>query len=168
MKTNKNNIYNIIHSNTFLISIVKKIETQIKRDLSDTEEDLVIICINKIPSRILNTSPIEKIINMIADTVISELHREHCMSNEIDTHEMLKKQIGKTIAETDDDYKDTTNNVEVNVETFFGIKDVATLIKKINEPISSVNTAYFLLDTKYRVLENDGRTYLRRKGFKKR
>ena len=161
MKTNKNNIYEIIHSKTFLINIVKKIETQIKRELSDTEEDLVIMCINKIPSRILNTSPIEKIINMITDTVISELHREHCMSNEIDTHEMLKKQIGKTIAETDDDYKDTTNNVEVNVETFFGIKDVATLIKKINEPISSVNTAYFLLDTKYRVLENDGRTYFK-------
>ena len=115
MKTNKNNIYEIIHSKTFLINIVKKIETQIKRELSDTEEDLVIMCINKIPSRILNTSPIEKIINMITDTVISELHREHCMSNEIDTHEMLKKQIGKTIAETDDDYKDTTNNVEVKL-----------------------------------------------------
>jgi hypothetical protein len=156
-----NNAYDIIRSQSFLINIVKKIETLVKHDLSDSEEDLVINCINKVPNHILNTSSLERIVNIITDTVISELHREHCMSNDIDTHEMLKKQIGKTIADPDDDYKDTTNNIEVNVETLFGIKDVSTLIKKINEPISSVNTAYFLLDTRYRVLENDGSTYFK-------
>ena len=96
---NITNPYDIIHSRSFLINIVKKIETLVKHDLSDSEEDLVINCINKVPNHILNTSSIERIVNIITDTVISELHREHCMSNDIDTHEMLKKQIGKTIAD---------------------------------------------------------------------
>ena len=161
MNKNINNTYDIIHSQSFLINIVKKIETLVKHDLSDSEEDLVINCINKVPIHILNTSPIERIVNIITDTVISELNREHSIRNDIDTHEMMKKQISKKIAYPDDNYKDTSNNIEVNVETLFGIKDVATLIKKINEPISSVNTAYFLLDTRYRVLENDGSTYFK-------
>ena len=152
-----------INSQQFLMDMVKKIEQMIKRDLLYSEEDILINCINQVPTRILKTNSAGQIEKMILDTVISEIYREHQSNNEIDTHEMLKKNLGKTIADNDadDKDKDNANNTDVNVETFFGIKDVSTLIKKMKEPISSVNTAYFLLDTRYRVLENDGKKYFK-------
>ena len=144
MNNNSNNTYDIIHSQPFLINIVKKIETLIKHELSDAEEDLVIMCINKIPNRILKTSSVEKIINIITDTVISELHREHCMSNEIDTHEMLKKQIGKWNLK----YYDILDENNNYIETLLGQKELA---KKFNVDIEKIS---FLIKKQKFAIEN--------------
>jgi hypothetical protein len=155
------NNYDLINSSDFLVVVISKVESIINRELSNMEEDIIISCIKQIPRHTIQTNTIERTLALIIDISLSDLRRNHCNINEVDTHEMLKKNLGRTIAETDDEYKDTTTNVEVNVETFFGIKDISTLIKKINEPISSVNTAYFLLDTRYRSLGNDGTTYFK-------
>lgn len=153
----------LIKSPTFLLHIVSNIEKTIRRELTDTEENLVIDCIRKIPSNVSDSSTVDDIKKIIANTVLSELQLSHANNNEIDMHEMLKKNLGKNICVDFDecDNKDTSGNVEVNLESFFGIKDFASLVKKINEPVSSVNKAYFVLDTRYRILTNDGTKFFK-------
>ena len=161
---NNNDSSNLIKSPQFLLSIVSKIETMISRELSDGEDDLVIACIKKVPINIYESHSTNELMDIIANTVLSELQFSHRQVNEVDTHELLKKNLGTTIGdpeESDDRVKDTTQNAEVNIDSFLGTSDVATLVKKINEPNSSVNTAYFMLDTRYRILENDGTTYFK-------
>jgi hypothetical protein len=153
------NIPNSINTPTFLLSVVAKIECIIKRELSESDEDLVIECVKKIPLSVCNEHSSDVILNIITNTVISELQLEHDKTNNIDTHEMMKKQLyGKSDDKHCED-KDITQNVEVNLESVFGVRDFASLVKKMKAPTSSINTAYFILDTRYRVLTNSGTTY---------
>lgn len=161
---NNNDPSNLIKSPQFLLSIVSKIETMISRELSDGEDDLVIACIKKVSINMHESHSTNELMDIIANTVLSELQFSHSQVNEVDTHELLKKNLGTTVGdpeESDCYVKDTTQNVEVNIDSFLGTSDVASLVKKINEPNSSVNTAYFMLDTRYRILENDGTTYFK-------
>lgn len=159
---NNNHSSNLIDSPTFLLSVVSKIESIIKRDLSDEEDDLVIKCIKSISREMYQYNTPNEIMNTLANTVLSELKFSHCQVNEVDTHEMLKKNLDNSVGSGEEcALKDVSRNVEVNIESFLGTHDVSSLVKKINEPISSVNTAYFILDTRYRILENDGSEYFK-------
>ena len=75
---------------------------------------------------------------------------------------MMKLHLGTTVGQENPDKinprKDTKNIFDVSIDSIFGLSDIATLVKKVREPAHSINHAYFLLDTKYRVLETDGTT----------
>lgn len=155
--------YNIdVNNPTFILSIVSKIEKIVKRELLDNEIDLILECSKKIPINIINKYEINEIMDIVSNIVISEIQLVHKNNNNVDIHELLKKNLGKTIGTIDNDcMDDKTKNTEVNVECFFGIKDFSTLVKKIKEPVHGINTAYFMLDTRYRILENDGTKYFK-------
>ena len=72
-----NPVSDIINSHTFLVRIIKNIETQIKRNLTDTEEDIVIDYIKNVSYNYFNGIPIDKIITILTSTVIEELHLNH-------------------------------------------------------------------------------------------
>ena len=80
-------------------------------------------------------------------------------------HEMLKDSLGDTVGQQIADQhkikKEAGDIVEVNIESVFGLHDISTIVKQINEPISSVNNAYFLLDSRYRILGNDGTKFFK-------
>lgn len=160
-----NRVSDIINSHTFLIRVIKNIETQIKRNLTDTEEDIVINYIKNVSCNYFNGISIDKIITILTSVVIEELHLNHCEENIIDMHEMLKDSLGDTvgqqIANQHNIKKEAGAIVEVNIESVFGLHDISTIVKKINEPISSVNNAYFLLDSRYRILGNDGTAFFK-------
>ena len=94
---NNNDSSNLIKSPQFLLSIVSKIETMISRELSDGEDDLVIACIKKVPINIYESHSTNELMDIIANTVLSELQFSHCQVNEVDTHELLKKNLGTTV-----------------------------------------------------------------------
>jgi len=157
-----NKINNIIDNPTFILSIVSKIEKTIRREILDTEIDLIVECSKKLPNNVFNLYEVNEIMDIVSNTVISEIQLINKKASDIDIHEILKKNLGKTIGEIDNDcIDDKTKNTEVNIECFFGIKDFATLVKKIKEPSRGVNSAYFMLDTRYRMLENDGTKYFK-------
>jgi hypothetical protein len=158
-----NDSYQIIKSRKFLVDTISHLEHNIKRNATDADIKLVMDCIKKLSINTVKSNSIKEVMNIVLNTVISEIQLKQCSDNSIDVHEMLKKNLGKTVVEDydDSDEEDKKDNVEISVERFFGIKDIATLVKKIKEPINSVNRAYFLLDTRYRMLENDGREYFK-------
>lgn len=153
-----------IKTPTFLIQIIRNIESSLKRTVNDTEEDKILNYIKQVPYSHFNGVPINKIISILSGTIIEELHLNHCNENIIDIHEMLKKNIGETIAmepSEQDMEKIKHTSVKVNIGSIFGLDNMSEVVKKINEPISSVNSAYFLLDSRYRILENNGTEYLK-------
>lgn len=157
---------NIIKSNNFLIKLIYTIEKQFNRELTNAEEDTIINLIKNInPSRFTNIT-IKKAIHLLAKISIDELKSKSCNEhNPIDIHEILKQNLGSDIVQDTSDItnpkKDTELILDVSIDSIFGLNDINTLVKKIREPSSSINSAYFLLDSRYRVLENDGTTYFK-------
>jgi hypothetical protein len=157
-------ITQLIKSPTILIQIVRVIERKLNRNITDLEETKILNYIQHIPQSYLENIPSEQLINKLSKKTIAELHLNNYYDSTIDIHEMLKNNIGETLSlePTQQDMdKIAKESLNVNVGSIFGFDDMATVIKKINEPISSVNTAYFLLDSKYRILENDGTSYFK-------
>ncbi len=163
MKLSKNEA---MGSRDFLMGIVNLIEKKIQRRLIEDEEDMIIKCIKNINDITFRTYQIYKITEIVSTAVINEIHLNHCETDMVDIHELLRKNLGQTTATVDDECSDEEGKKEeecenVDVKTFFGVKDIHTLVKKINEPISSVNTTYLVLDTRYRSLENDGTQFFK-------
>lgn len=146
-------------SNDFITNIVRKIENVINRKINIIEEDIIISAIRNTPDKIFYTDSIEHIITLIKNVVVDEITISHCDNNVVDTHEILKKKINPDYVEIKK--KEHKKKVNVNLDSVFGYSDISTLIKKANEPISSVNNIHLLLDTRYRVLENDGTEYFK-------
>lgn len=133
-------IYSIKKNPEFVLRIVKSIETEIHRSINHEEENLVISVVKNLPNRYFSEYSIDAIVIIIKNIIIEEFAITQCEINTVDTHEILKHTIDTNI-------KNETP------------KNISTLVKKINDPISSVHTAYLLLDSKYRILENDGTEY---------
>ena len=151
---------NLLKSSSFFMSVIASTEATLKRDLKDSEENMIIECMRKMPPIMTEKYTPADLIKIITKTVVSEIQLLNRQNNDVDTHELLKRTMGNTIDDSDNDcYKDTSNNVAINLESFFGVKDFGSLIKHIKEPVNSVNRAYFVLDTRYRVLTNDGTRY---------
>ena len=152
---------NIKQNPKFLINIVKNIEKKIKRFITTVEENLVIKAINSIQDKYFEQYTTEDITNIIENLVIEEITINHCEINDVNIHEILKSEINPDIErinllKKEEEEKDV---VDTNIESIFGYNNIATLVKKINEPVSSINNAYLLLDSKYRNLNNDGTEY---------
>lgn len=150
-----NHIEQIKNNTNFTLQIIKQIESEIRRKINNDEEDLVVSAVKNLPNVYFTSQPIENVMQIIKNSVVDEIAKEHRIINNVDTHEILKRTIKK---EKINDEKKKKNKpiIETNIDSIFGIGDVASLVKQINEPNSSVNTVYLLLDTRYRTLENDG------------
>lgn len=155
-----NKIKNIKNNPKFILEIVKKIENEIKRNINKDEEHLIISAVKNIPNSYFTNYSIPDIIRMIQDTVVEDIAIDHCEINDVDVHEILKHNIIPDKKNIDVLKKNKKNSViETNIDSIFGYTDIATLVKKVNEPISSVNNIYILLDTRYRNLGNDGTAF---------
>lgn len=144
----------------FFMEVVKLAEHQINCNLTSADETRVLNIVNEIPPRELQGMTWDTMVQYAAMRAIRKLPTQ---SEHVDIHEVLKNNLGETVGGVDPDNieDEAKDNVEVTVDSFFGIRDIPTLVKKINEPVSSINTAHLLLDTRYRILENDGTTYFK-------
>ena len=160
-----NRIKDTINSHAFLMRVIQNIEGQIKRGLTDKEENLVINYVKNTSHAYFDGFPVDKIIIILTNAVIEELHLNHCAENVVDMHELLKESLGDpTGQETAIQHKlkqESGKMIEVNIDSIFGLHDMSTVVKKMNEPVSSVNNAYFLLDSRYRILGNDGTEFFK-------
>ena len=155
------NVYQIeqIRNNpNFILQIIKQIELEISRKINDEEEDLVVSLVKNLSNNYFTSHSIENVMQVIKNAIIDEIAKVHCNINNVDTHEILKRTITKENIHVEKKNNKTTV-VETNIDSIFGVSDFASLVKQINEPNSSVNTAYLLLDTRYRTLENDGTAF---------
>jgi hypothetical protein len=172
---------NYVSEAQFLFNIIKSVELQINRTLLESEEDLIIRCCSTcysdkhIESFREGSTRYQQIFKHITTKIIEELHLTQCEETSIvDTHEILKRHIGKTSeveylptfeheGHTEEDEERELNKVpitKVEIGSIFGLSDIRDVVGKLSEP-TSIKHAYFMLDTKYRTLENDGTTYFR-------
>ena len=153
-------IEQIKNSPKVVIHIIDNIEKKIKRSVDKEEENLVISAVKNMPNEYFSTYTLKEILDLIQNIVIDEIDTNHREINDVDIHEVLKHKIdpNRQNEEALKKKEKNKNVVETNVDSIFGYTDIATLVKKVNEPISSINTVYLLLDTRYRVLDNDGTT----------
>lgn len=151
-----------INNPEFLLGIVKKIESSIGRNLSDIEENNALDYItNNVPRHYFSQYKKDKINMLVSDSAIKALKLETHVEF-VDTHEMLKNNLSNLTVEERREIKlDNANNVEVNVDNILGIRDISTLVKQLRGPIQSINTVYLTLDSRYRILESDGKMSLR-------
>ena len=143
---------------SFLINIVNAVETQIKRNIDIDEENLIIKAIASIQDSTFNNYSTQDVINLIKNAIVEEITLNHCNINNVNMHETLKKEIDPD-KKNDEQLKkldDENLAVATNINSIFGYSDISTLVKKVNEPISSLNTIQLLLDTRYRNLSTDG------------
>lgn len=158
---------NCILSPHFCIFIIKKVEKYISRSLTETEETNVIKLIKNI--KLQNTSNISqnKLSQLIIDTIIEDLNFKHCSEN-VDIHEIMLNEINNNGSNPNNLEKEEKEEKSgININSLFGINNITQLTKIINEinnPEESNDsdkeyTAYLLLDSKYRFLENDGTEY---------
>ena len=153
---------NIVKSSEFCINVVDNVEKKIKRNLTNFEEDAIVMLIKELnPAKFIN-STLSDAINFVTKISLENLRITQCNYDTVDIHEMMKLHLGTTVGQENPDKinprKDTKNIFDVSIDSIFGLSDIATLVKKVREPAHSINHAYFLLDTKYRVLETDGTT----------
>jgi hypothetical protein len=158
----KNQIKQLINTPAFVVTIIQCIESILARELSDHEETNVISFIKNVAPLFFGGVKRINIIRVISETAIGELHLNTCGENIIDIHEMLRGNLGETTAagpSLEEKAKIAAATVKVNIGSIFGLDDMASVVKKMNEPINSINNAYFMLDSRYRILGNDGTTF---------
>jgi hypothetical protein len=171
------NRVNYISESQFLFNIIKSVEQQINRNLLDSEEDLIIVCVKKVYTKPhnLHDARYHQLFKYITTKIIEELYLTQCEENKfVDTHEILKRHIGKTSESeyiptfehevyTEEDKVQELNKVpitKVEIGSVFGLSNIRDVVGKLSN-IPTIKQAYFMLDTKYRTLENDGTTYFR-------
>jgi hypothetical protein len=163
-----------VSESQFLFNIIKSIEHQINRNLLDSEENLIISCVKTVYIKTLHENDVlyKKMFKHITEKIIEELYLTQCEETaSIDTHEILKRHIGTTSeieymptfeheGHTEEDEKRELNRVpitKVDVGSVFGLSNIRDVVGKLSET-TTIKHAYFMLDTKYRTLENDGTT----------
>ena len=156
-----NNSHNI-NNPSFILQIISNIERQINRHITDSEEDRIIAYVRNLPTTYKCEYNTIQLQNTIKDNILMEMFDKLNKESHVDTHELLQKIISDNgHQQTFDDKKDKENIVNINLESFFGIDTMSSLVKKIRAPKSSINRAYILLDTRNRELCNDGTEYFR-------
>jgi hypothetical protein len=165
---------NHVSESQFLFNIIKSVEHQIHRNLLGSEEDLIIICVKTVYIKTFREDDVryQQMFKHITEKIIEELHLTQCEETAfVDTHEILKRHIGKT---SEIEYMTTFEHegpteesdikkvpiTKVEIGSIFGVSNIRDVIGKMSE-VSSIKHAYFMLDTKYRTLENDGTTYFK-------
>lgn len=167
------NSYNYVSNNTnkfllsdgFISSVALSIKNYLQRNLSNAEKVKIIKFIKKQNQDLLEKHPIDTVRDFLAKSIITEFNNFRCNPKVIDIREMQKQQIGVTEEEgTVKSASDSTNIPKqikfsnlVDVNKVFG-QNTAAGLRKIINPNAAISTNYLLLDTRWRLLTNNGTT----------
>lgn len=159
------NYINWINTQEFIRSVSDLISKRISRSITDVEKNFLISFIRNLNHRSLNGKSLATIGNTIAD-VVSEKIKTLCNNEEeIDTHELLKTQIGtnkeKNPRSFDEDSsifiekKNVDISGSINISNIFAESTPSGIQRYIN-PQARYRWNYFMLDSKYRTLDSAG------------
>lgn len=157
----------LFNNEQFIKSLMMAIRSKLGRNIQITEKKFILTYFRKTDHLIFKNRSYQDIITVMRDDIISQLIKLDCANREIiDVHEMMKSEIGVSTDESEN-YIDSKKNVDfsktiatsfnnkVDVDSFLGNNSIESLQKIINPELVKVNS-YILLDTRYRILEDDG------------
>lgn len=161
--------YRFAYDNPNLISNVKtRVEGVIERELTSSEIKIVTNFIRNLDTNFLTKIPYSRALTGITNSLAKRFSNHGCGEEVVDTHEILKEIIGVSTEtpsigvsgnlsrKKKDDVAPTNSIVEVS--KVFGQSQGYQLQKLIN-PNALLRTNYVILDTRYRILDNDGTKY---------
>jgi hypothetical protein len=151
----------------FINELISQIRNKLNRQLMMPEKQFIANYLKNVNPVLFNNKP-QVILTTIVNDLVKQLLQFKCeVTDEINIHEILKKEIG---ASNDDDSAEIaigssdvsftqqiTNSFAntVDIASIFGSKTFDS-IKSIFNPAAAVKTTYLMLDTRFRTLETDG------------
>jgi hypothetical protein len=167
----KENNANAAYNNPkFIATIVTQVEGAIERELTSAEISSVITFVRNLDTDYLLKRPYHRVLTGITESIVKRFASYDCKSEIIDTHEILKKEIGisgetnlvrsitsQGAAPTQNERVNESSGMSSTVEIskIFGFSQ-STQLQKIINPNALLRTNYIILDTRYRVLDSDG------------
>jgi hypothetical protein len=169
--SNDNPTYN---NPKFIARVVTQVEGAVERELTFMEIQAVSNFVRKIDPDYLLKMPFHRVLTGVTNSIVKRFASYVCSTEIIDTHEILKQQIGisgetnlvrsltgqgpvkkqkEKIKEKQAEMSGTSSVVDI--AKIFGYSQGFQLQKLIN-PNALLRTNYVLLDTRYRVLDSDG------------
>lgn len=159
--------YNKLFNNpTFINEMLGNIRNRLNKQLNQTEKIYIINYLKNVDPRIFKYEP-KIILKKIVDDIVERISKGECVEEQTDIHEMLKTEIG---ASTEDIKVESDTNFTTQItNSFSNTVDIASILgsksfndlKNIFAPAAAIKHAYILLDSRYRVLDNDGRSFIK-------
>jgi signal peptidase I len=158
----------------FIATVVSQVEGKLERELTFMEITTISNFVRNIDPDYLLKMPYHRVLVGVTESLIKRFASYDCTPEIIDTHELLKQEIGvegetnlvrslvgqgpvKTQEERRKEKRAemSGNNYLVEVSKVFGCSKGHHLQKLIN-PNALLRTKYIILDTRHRVLDSDG------------
>lgn len=171
---NHNVSYN---SPEFMQELYQNIEERMQRPLTTSERRSAMNLVRSLNEDYLNRQSYGKVLQSLTKVVIEKIVAFQCDDEPVDTHEMLKRQIGSTgetggvnyfgsssrgfksaAAEMEKKRKTQGPGSMVDVRTLFGFNNPYQIQKMLN-PNALLRTNQIHLDTRYRILDNEGTNF---------
>ena len=164
-----NNYNRLFNDKSFINSLLQEIRYKLGRPLMRPEKMMISNTLKNINPVIFQNKTKENIIKGLSDSIAEQIVKNPCKDeDDVNIHELLKSQIGVSTSseyggndvKTDKDFTDQltssfTNQVEIT--SLLGNKSITDLQRIINPGLVKKNI-YILLDSRYRILDNDGTT----------
>jgi hypothetical protein len=151
-----------VNNADFIRTVVDQTAGRLERRLTSGEHQFVTNFVRQLDPRQIAGKPLPSVARALSDVLSQKLKSFVCEPEEIDTHEVLKGQIG--ISTEQASYQSGGQQVSFsNPVDIIRILGQATPegIQKYFNPQALCSRNYFVLDTRYRVLDNDGtRTFI--------
>lgn len=161
---NQSSNYNRLFNNSqFIGTLLANVRNKMGRELLKPEQMYIINYLKSIDPVIFRQPPAD-ILALLVKQITEKFVKHPCYEEPTDIHEMLKTEIGASTEDikTESDTNFTsqiTNNFanSVDIQSILGSKTFNDL-KNIFNPAAVKKYQYILMDTRYRVLDNDGRS----------
>jgi hypothetical protein len=158
----------------FITTVVTQVEGAMERELTVMEIKAVSNFVRKIDPDYLLKMPYHRVLTGVTSSIVKRFAGYDCTTEIIDTHELLKQQIGisgetnlvRSLTGSGPEKSHKEKKLEkaaemrgpapiVSISKLFGYSEGFQLQKMLN-PNALLRTNYVILDTRYRVLDSDG------------
>ena len=157
--TNYNRLFN---NEKYISQLIASIKKDLGRNLIATEKLYLINLLKNVNPVVFNTKHPQEIADIIKKKVLDEIKSQlYGPTDDVDIHEILKNEIGvgteDTSASDDSLTTQVTNSFanQASISSFLGVSTIGDINKIIN-PSQIEKTSYILMDTRYRILDDDG------------
>lgn len=165
---NPSSNYNrMFSSEIYITQMITNIKNRLGRQMLNSEKMYLIQLLKSINPVVFDRKSPKEISTLIENKVIDEISTQTCaVEDTINIHEMLKAEIGvntesadsgEIVPDTEVVVKQVTSNFsnQTDIASILGAKSLKELVTVLNPEIVN-KTAYMFLDSRYRILDDDG------------
>lgn len=162
------NYNSIINNEKFIIHLLSNIKKKLGRQLIKTEKQLIVSYLQNIDPVVFVGKSTEYTLNVMTNNLVDRINKFICGQDRINIHEMLKNEIigldnsEFTLSGGNSRTNDIVDQVvgsttkPIGISAILGMNDVPSLVTQVLNSQPKVQSMYLLLDTRYRILDNDG------------